>query len=115
MTTKSVTAISEKKAPKSSTATGFHASDGPQFLLKSYPAKRVAHSDNRDHSFRWIATSCSDRSRPVRRNDRHRRLLRACRKRPCDYRTTNHRNELAPPHSITSSARASRVGGTTSP
>jgi len=27
----------------------------------------TAHSDDRDHSFRRIATSCSDRSRPMRR------------------------------------------------
>ena len=27
----------------------------------------LAHSDDRDHSFRRIATSCSDRSRPERR------------------------------------------------
>jgi hypothetical protein len=57
MTTKSVTAISEKKAPKSSTATGFHASDGPQFLLKSYPAKELR--------IPTIATTHSDRSRPA--------------------------------------------------
>ena len=28
-------------------------------------AKGAAHSDDRDHSFRRIATTCSDRSRPV--------------------------------------------------
>src|SRR5262249_51657075 len=48
-----------KQTPKSSTATDFHASDGPQFMVKSFPLK-VAHSDNRDHFFRWIATTCSE-------------------------------------------------------
>src|SRR5262245_55175981 len=37
-------------------------------------------------------------------------LLRACRERP-RRRTAEHRDELAPPHSITSSARASSEGG----
>src|SRR5215813_6450684 len=41
--------------------------------------------------------------------------LRARRKRPRCRRATEQRNELAPPHSITSSARASSVGGTSSP
>jgi ABC-type uncharacterized transport system substrate-binding protein len=27
--------------------------------------RRIAHSDDRDHSFRRIATTCSNRSRPV--------------------------------------------------
>src|SRR5438034_1324277 len=45
-----------------------------------------------------------------------RRLLRARRQRPRSRCTANERYELAPPHhSITSSARASRVGGTVRP
>src|SRR5262245_40311510 len=44
------------------------------------------------------------------------RLLRSCRHRPRRRRAAEHRDELAPPdHSITSSARASSVGGTVSP
>src|SRR5262245_20724122 len=43
---------------------------------------------------------------------RHRRLLRPRRKRPRRRRAAEQRNELAPFHSITSSARASSVGGT---
>src|SRR5215510_2291019 len=39
-------------------------------------------------------------------------LLRARRERPRGRRTAEQRDELAPPHSITSSARASSVGGT---
>jgi hypothetical protein len=57
---------------------------------------------------------------PVRRyaaeepDDRHRRLLRARRQRPRG-RAAEQRDELAASHSITSSARASRVGGTMRP
>src|SRR5262249_21437426 len=47
-------------------------------------------------------------------NHRHRRLLRTRRDRP-RRRAAEQRNELAAPHSITSSARASRVGGTSRP
>jgi hypothetical protein len=44
----------------------------------------------------------------------HRPLLRPCRQRPCQ-RAPEPRNELPPSHSITSSARASSVGGTSMP
>src|SRR5262249_23343328 len=47
-------------------------------------------------------------------NHRHRTLLRACRDRPRRH-AAEQRDELAPPHSITSSARASTVAGTSSP
>ena len=43
------------------------------------------------------------------------RLLRACGKRPRHRRAAEQRDELAPLHSITSSARASRVAGTSRP
>ena len=46
---------------------------------------------------------------------RHRRLLRARRERPRGRRAAEQRDELAPLHSITSSARASSVGGTSRP
>ena len=42
-------------------------------------------------------------------------LLRARRERPRRRRTAEQRDELAPLHSITSSARASSVGGTSRP
>ena len=42
---------------------------------------------------------------------RHCRLLRACRERPRRRRAAEQRDELAAPHSITSSARAIGVGG----
>jgi hypothetical protein len=44
-------------------------------------------------------------------DDRYRRLLRAGNKRPC-CRAAKERDELAALHWITSSARASSVGGT---
>src|SRR5262249_28420715 len=47
---------------------------------------------------------------------RHRALLRARRERPRSSRAAEQRDELAPPnHSITSSARARSVGGTSRP
>jgi hypothetical protein len=46
---------------------------------------------------------------------RHRRTLRARSQRPRDRRPTEQADELPPPHSITSSARASRVAGISRP
>src|SRR5262245_2435172 len=46
---------------------------------------------------------------------RHRRLLRARRERPRGCRASDERYEPASPHSITSSARASKVVGTSRP
>src|SRR5262249_62007256 len=46
---------------------------------------------------------------------RHRRLLRSRRKRPRGCRAADERDERAAFHSITSSARASSVGGTSRP
>src|SRR5262249_1138210 len=48
-------------------------------------------------------------------DDRHRRLLRPRRERPRGGSAGKQSGERAPPHSITSSARASKVGGTVSP
>src|SRR5262249_38350863 len=55
-----------------------------------------------------------DRRAAEKTDHRHRRLLGARRERP-GRRTTEQRDELAPLHSITSSARASSVGGTVRP
>src|SRR5437879_5366249 len=53
----------------------------------------------------------SERGVPQETNNRHRWLLRPCRERPC-RRAAEQRDELATLHySITSSARASSVGG----
>src|SRR6516225_2859011 len=46
---------------------------------------------------------------------RHRRLLRARRERPRGRRAAEQRDELAPLHSITSSARASKIGEISKP
>src|SRR4029077_2877714 len=46
---------------------------------------------------------------------RHRRLLRSCHHRPRGRSTAEERDEFSPPHSITSSARASSVGGIVRP
>src|SRR5262249_58729885 len=46
---------------------------------------------------------------------RHRRLLRVRRERPSGSRAADKRDEFAPFHSITSSARASSVGGISRP
>src|SRR5215813_12211463 len=48
-------------------------------------------------------------------HDRHRRLLRARRERPGGGRAADERDERAAFHSMTSSVRASRVGGTVRP
>jgi hypothetical protein len=48
-------------------------------------------------------------------DQRDRRLLRTCRDRPRDRRAAEQRDECSPFHSITSSARASSVGGTSRP
>src|SRR5262245_62600233 len=65
---------------------------------------------------------CSDkvcgsggRRAPEKTNHRHRRLLRPCRQRPHYRRAAEERDEMPPPHSITSSARASSVCGTSMP
>jgi hypothetical protein len=46
---------------------------------------------------------------------RHRSLLRLCGERPSECHAADKRHELAPLHSITSSARAKSVGGIVSP
>src|SRR5262245_17613484 len=55
------------------------------------------------------------RPRAKEPDHRHRRLLRARRDRPRHRRTAEQRDELAAPHSITSSARARSDGGTSRP
>src|SRR5262249_23287055 len=57
---------------------------------------------------------CAGRSGVKETDHRHRRLLRARRKRPRCH-TADKRDELAALHSITSSARAMSVGGTVRP
>src|SRR2546430_1718070 len=52
---------------------------------------------------------------PAHSDHRHRRLLRARPERPRRRRAAEQRDECTAPHSITSSARASRLSGTSSP
>src|SRR5262249_49874881 len=80
--------------------------DGPAQLLQSLMESREARL-----TFRIIGGEIhehADAPHPVG-------LLRARRKRPGCRRATDERNERAPFHSIASSARASRVGGTVMP
>src|SRR6516164_10426337 len=64
---------------------------------------------------RGVAGRVVGRSGADEPHDRHPRLLRPCRKRPC-RRAAGKRDELAASnHSITSSARVSMVGGTMRP
>src|SRR6516162_9029327 len=58
--------------------------------------------------------SVSERGVPQEPDHRHLRLLRARRERPRG-RTAKERDEFASLHSITSSARASSIGGTSRP
>src|SRR5262249_42276363 len=59
-----------------------------------------------------IACTISKRRAAEKSDHRHRRLLRASRERPRHRCAGQQRDERAAPHSITSSARASSVGGT---
>src|SRR5262249_28615906 len=65
------------------------------------------------HSHRGRTRSGRTGAEPT--NHRHRRLLRACRERPRGRGAAEQRDDLAPPHSITSSATDSSVGGTVRP
>src|SRR5262245_1406592 len=76
---------------------------------KARRAQALAESTQTDR----IRIRADGREKP---DYRHRRLLRVCRKRPRGCRAAEQRDELAAlqlhDHSITSSARASSVGGT---
>src|SRR5262249_44805395 len=61
------------------------------------------------------ASGFAGRAAANKTNHRHRRLLRPCRQRPHYRRAAEKRDEMPPPHSITSSARASSVGGISRP
>src|SRR5262249_32151296 len=62
-----------------------------------------------------IACTISKRRAAEESDHWHRRLLRACRKRPRRRRAADQRDEFATSHSITSSARARIVAGTPMP
>src|SRR5262249_14079792 len=65
----------------------------------------------RDHEVRGV----SERGAAQETNNRHRRLLRPRREWPRGRRAAEQRDEFAPVHSITSSARASSVGDKSRP
>src|SRR5262245_16918875 len=69
-----------------------------------------AFAECRDNTCTQLRHTRVDKS-----NDWHRRLLRARCERPCDCRTTEQPDELAPLHSITSSAVASSLSGICNP
>src|SRR5262249_39786989 len=78
----------------------------------------VAQSEIRRHPVdRFYARHFDLRQGSCRRFVRpdRRRLLRMCRKRPCQSKASEQADELASVHSITSSARASSVGGPSRP
>src|SRR5262245_23519840 len=62
-----------------------------------------------------IACTISKRRAAEEPDHRWRSLLRARRERPRGRRTADERDELAPPHSITSSAATSSLSGTVRP
>src|SRR5262249_27538799 len=73
-------------------------------------AKR-AQSASEGVKFLFIRSCCSEKSN----SGDLCRLLRAPREGPRHRRAAEQRDEVAPPHSITSSARASRLSGTVRP
>src|SRR5262249_52348523 len=64
---------------------------------------------------RYPIDGIDSRRRVENPDHRHRALLRARRERPSNRRAADEGDELAPPHSITSSARASSVAGNSRP
>src|SRR5262245_619206 len=81
-------------------------------VLALYVARFVEGFTERSAKARGIL----GRSGADKADDRHRRLLRPRRQRPRHRRAAEQRDELAAPdHSITSSSRASSVGGTSRP
>src|SRR5262249_23089856 len=74
------------------------------------PASPQPWPERRARRRRFLRRSAAEES-----DHRHRWLLCPGRERPARRRAAEQRDELAPPHSITSSARASRVDGTARP
>ena len=104
----------------------------PDGELDRRPAPAVDRTDFRPSDIRWLR--CGFRQSQLRSSlvemlraaprcrrcseepdHRHGRLLRVRSDWPRGGRAAEHQDELAPPHSITSSARASSVGGTSRP
>src|SRR5215467_6056742 len=77
----------------------------------NYPATTEPHGLRRPKSTNALIA----RSKSKRQRHDPPRLLRTRHQRPRGHRAAEQRDELAPSHSITSSARASSVGGTSRP
>src|SRR5215831_17097113 len=89
---------------------------GPPIFDRHIPALVITGSTEAATECLHKVCCCAGRGGVHVANDGHSRLLRPRRERPRRRRAAKQRDELAPPHhSITSSARASSVGGTVSP
>src|SRR4029077_18360968 len=80
-------------------------------ILALYEARFLQALAERGHEVRRVG----GRRAADKPDHWHRRLLRARRKWPSSSRAAEQRDELAPPHSITSSACSRNDSGTTSP
>src|SRR5215468_6926810 len=83
---------------------GYRITIATRFVYPNLMTDLICHI-GRQHELRQRGSS----------NHRHRRLLRARRERPSNRRAAEQHDEVAPLHSMTSSARASSVGGTVRP
>src|SRR3974390_3249711 len=88
---------------------------GPSIFDRHIPAFVITGSTETATEFLHEMRCCAGRRGVHVTNHRHSRLLRAHRERPRCSRTAEQRDELAAVHSMTSSARASSVGGTVRP
>src|SRR5262249_51962697 len=90
----------------------FIATLRPAILDRDIPPLAPAQLTQPLHKGAGPLALCCSRARAQKPNGRQLAgLLRARRERPCCRRATEQRDELAPLHSITSSARASSMGG----
>src|SRR5262249_28098076 len=87
----------------------------PAILDRHIPALDVAHFTNALLECGQKVCTAGTRRAVEHPDHRHRRLLRARRDRPRGRRAAEQRDELAPLHSITSSARCWSSSGTSSP
>jgi Glutathione S-transferase, N-terminal domain len=93
------------------------------YLADKYREKKLlpASVGERAQVYRWIMFAVTELEQPLWRISKHTALypedkrLPACGERPRRRRAAEQRDELAAFHSITSSARASKAGGTARP
>ena len=113
-TVPSATITAPAAANKSAASSG-NRSECPS--AQRYSIATFSAFDQPTRSSRWRKAAkygcrASDASTSEEPDHRHCRLLRARRERPRRRRAAEQRDELAPLHSITSSARGSSIGGT---